>query len=83
MEPCPVHGPLGRRGDCDHCLSQGKNIISCPEHGFQHVEANNCVMCAGKGKMSGQIVKRATAPNPRNGHWPETVEPRVNHFYQQ
>jgi hypothetical protein len=75
-ERCPVHGPAGQRGDCKLCLSVGKNIILCNEHGFQHVEANNCILCASKGRVRGRIVKSATAPNPHNGRWPRDVAPR-------
>jgi len=73
---CPVHGPLGEEGNCNRCLSEGKNIIHCPEHGYQHVEARNCILCVSQGKMSDRIVKEATGPNPRTGRWPEVVKPR-------
>lgn len=72
-EPCPVHGPNGEKGNCDLCLSHGKNIILCEEHGYQHVEANNCILCIAQHKgVRGKIVKKATAPNPKSGRWPET-----------
>jgi hypothetical protein len=75
-KPCPIHGPLGQEGNCDRCLSEGKNIIFCDTHGYQHVEANNCIRCASQGDMSGRIEKKATSPNPRTGRWPEIFKPR-------
>lgn len=75
-ENCPIHGPTGRKGDCEQCLAQGKNIILCDEHGYQHVEANNCILCASQGQIRGRIVKKATGPNPRTGRWPTDFKPR-------
>ena len=76
-DPCPIHGPLGEEGHCSRCTGEGKNIILCDRHGYQHVEAKNCIRCASQGRMAGQIVLEATAPNPRTGRWPETVTPRA------
>jgi hypothetical protein len=67
-EPCPIHGSRGRRGDCDLCLSEGKNIVECERgHGLVHVEATTCVRCAGRGEVSGRVVKRATTPRRHTG----------------
>ena len=74
---CPIHGPLGVEGDCERCLNEGKNIILCDLHGYQHVEATNCILCAGQGKLGGKIVKKAVAPNPHTGRWPQAVKPRM------
>ena len=68
---CPIHGPLGHEGNCERCISEGKNIIYCERHGYQHVEAKRCLRCASQGLWSGRIVKEAIAPNPYTGRWPE------------